>query len=42
MAAAVLAAWFGGLIGGMTAIIASVILNGVFFLGWGRDPGVAR
>jgi PAS domain S-box-containing protein len=33
MAAAVLAAWFGGLIGGMTAIVVSVILNGVFFLG---------
>ena len=33
MAAAVLAAWFGGLIGGMTAIVAAVILNGVFFLG---------
>ena len=33
MAAAVLAAWFAGLIGGMTAIVASVILNGVFFLG---------
>jgi PAS domain S-box-containing protein len=33
MAAAVLAAWFGGLIGGMTAIVVSVILNGLFFLG---------
>jgi PAS domain S-box-containing protein len=33
MAAAVLAAWFAGLIGGMTAIVASVILNGAFFLG---------
>lgn len=33
MAAAVLAAWLGGFIGGMTAILASVILNGVFFLG---------
>ncbi len=33
MAAAVLAAWFGGLVGGMTAIVAAVILNGVFFLG---------
>ncbi len=33
MAAAVLAAWFGGLIGGMTAIVVAVILNGVFFLG---------
>ena len=33
MAAAVLAAWFGGLIGGMTAIVVTVVLNGVFFLG---------
>jgi PAS domain S-box-containing protein len=33
MAAAVLAAWFGGLIGGMTAIVVAVTLNGVFFLG---------
>jgi PAS domain S-box-containing protein len=33
MAAAVLAAWFGGLIGGMTAIVVSVLLNGLFFLG---------
>jgi PAS domain S-box-containing protein len=33
MAAAVLAAWFGGLIGGTTAIVVSVILNGLFFLG---------
>ena len=33
MAAAVLAAWFGGLIGGMTAIIVAVVLNAVVFLG---------
>jgi hypothetical protein len=33
MAAAVLAAWFGGLIGGTTAIIATVLLNGALFLG---------
>jgi PAS domain S-box-containing protein len=33
MAAAVLAAWFGGLVGGMTAIVAAVILNVAFFLG---------
>ena len=39
MAAAVLAAWFGGLIGGMTAIIVAVILNGVVFLG--GDPSAA-
>ena len=39
MAAAVLAAWFGGLIGGMTAIVASVVFNGVFFLG--GDPTLA-
>jgi PAS domain S-box-containing protein len=39
MAAAVLAAWFGGLIGGMTAIIVSVVLNGLFFLG--GDPTLA-
>ncbi len=39
MAAAVLAAWFAGLIGGMTAIVVSVILNALFFLG--GDPAVA-
>ncbi len=33
MASTVLAAWFGGLIGGMTAIVATVLLNGWFFLG---------
>jgi PAS domain S-box-containing protein len=33
MAGAVLAAWFGGLIGGISAIVVSVILNGLFFLG---------
>ena len=41
MAAAVLAAWFGGLIGGMTAIVVSVILNGAFFLG-GDATAAAR
>ncbi|MBA2300642.1 MAG: PAS domain-containing protein, partial [Chloroflexi bacterium] len=33
MAAAVLAAWFGGLIGGMTAVIVTVSFNAVIFLG---------
>ena len=33
MAAAVLAAWFGGLIGGLAAIITALVLNEVVFLG---------
>ncbi len=39
MAAAVLAAWFAGVIGGMTAIVGTVIVNGVLFLG--GDASVA-
>ena len=38
MAAAVLAAWFAGLIGGITAVIATVTLNAVVFLGGGCEP----
>ena len=33
MAAAVLAAWFGGLLGGMTAIVVTATLNVILFLG---------
>ena len=33
MAAVVLAAWFGGLAGGITAVITAVVLNTVIFLG---------
>ncbi len=39
MAAAVLAAWFAGVIGGMTAIVSTVIVNGILFLG--GDASVA-
>ena len=39
MAAAVLAAWFAGVIGGMTAIVGTVIVNGMLFLG--GDASVA-
>jgi len=38
MAAAVLAAWFAGLIGGITAVIATVTLNAVVFLGGDAIP----
>ncbi len=36
MAAAVLAAWFGGFAGGLTTVATAVVLNGVVFLG--NDP----
>ncbi|HUP55652.1 MAG TPA: ATP-binding protein [Methylomirabilota bacterium] len=35
LAAAVLAAWFGGLVGGITAIVVTVTLNALLFLGVG-------
>jgi PAS domain S-box-containing protein len=41
MAAAVLAAWFGGLAGGLTATITAVILNEIVFLD-APDAAVAR
>jgi signal transduction histidine kinase len=37
MAGAVLAAWFGGLSGGLAAIITAVVLNSAMFLGGGGD-----
>jgi len=46
MAAVVLAAWFGGTIGGITATIVAVLLNGFFFVSplgpTGTDAGVER
>lgn len=36
MAAAVIAAWFGGFAGGLTTVATAVVLNGVVFLG--NDP----
>jgi PAS domain S-box-containing protein len=33
MAAAVIAAWFGGFVGGLTTVATAVVLNGVVFLG---------
>ena len=41
MAAAVLAAWFAGLIGGITTIITTVVLNTIVFLG-GDDIPASR
>jgi PAS domain S-box-containing protein len=40
MAGAVLAAWFGGLAGGLSAIITAVLLNSVIFLGGVADTRV--
>ena len=37
MAAAVLAAWFGGLAGGLTAIVTAVVLNNIFVVGAGAQ-----
>jgi PAS domain S-box-containing protein len=39
MASAVLAAWFAGLIGGMTTVITAVALNAIFFLAVDDIPG---
>ena len=38
MAAAVLAAWFGGLMGGITATIVAVVLNALVFMDSTADP----
>src|SRR5207249_3537892 len=40
MAGAVLASWFGGLAGGLSAIITAVVLNSVIFLGVATDARV--
>ncbi len=42
MAAAVLAAWFGGLSGGITAVVATVVLNQVIFVGRESAPNAAQ
>jgi signal transduction histidine kinase len=40
MAGSVLAAWYGGLVGGLSAIITAVVLNSFIFLGGVTEPRV--